>query len=277
LALGASIAVHAVLLTVRFVDPESFNRVFKDTPLEVILVNSKSNEKSDNATAIAQTALAGGGEASNGRATSPLPPALINDLGETQEDEIAHKLQPLQEQQTLLLSQLKDRVLALAPRDTRQATLQAEDANREEKRRQLVKLLAEIERRIQTENAKPKKRYVSPSTREEAAAVYIDAMSHAIEDRGTSNFPQSGGKKLYGELLMVLTINFDGLVLDTEIHQGSGNATLDRRASSIARASGPFGTFTPAMRRKYDQMVIVYRFKFSRDQTLETKVLGTTP
>ena len=55
IALGVSIAAHALLLTVRFVDPESFNRVFQDTPLEVILVNAKSEEKPDKATAIAQT------------------------------------------------------------------------------------------------------------------------------------------------------------------------------------------------------------------------------
>ena len=62
IALGASVAVHAVLLTVRFVDPEGFNRVFEDTPLEVILVNTKTHEKADKARAIAQTSLAGGGE-----------------------------------------------------------------------------------------------------------------------------------------------------------------------------------------------------------------------
>lgn len=37
LTLGVSIAIHAALLTVRFVAPEQFNRVFQDTPLEVIL------------------------------------------------------------------------------------------------------------------------------------------------------------------------------------------------------------------------------------------------
>ena len=58
IALGASFAVHAVLLTVRFVDPEGFNRVFQDTPLEVILVNARTNEKADKAQAIAQS-LAG--------------------------------------------------------------------------------------------------------------------------------------------------------------------------------------------------------------------------
>ncbi|MBP6851700.1 MAG: energy transducer TonB, partial [Rhodoferax sp.] len=59
LALGASVAVHAALLTVRFVDPEGFNRVFEDTPLEVILVNARTNEKPDKARAIAQASMAG--------------------------------------------------------------------------------------------------------------------------------------------------------------------------------------------------------------------------
>ena len=39
--LGASVAVHAALLTVRLVDPQAFNRVFEDTPLEVVLVNAR--------------------------------------------------------------------------------------------------------------------------------------------------------------------------------------------------------------------------------------------
>ena len=44
LTLGVSLAVHAAILSVRFIDPEGFNRVFQDTPLEVILVNARSNE-----------------------------------------------------------------------------------------------------------------------------------------------------------------------------------------------------------------------------------------
>ena len=59
LALGVSVALHAGVLSVRFIDPEGFNRVFQDTPLEVILVNAKSSEKPDKAQAIAQFSLAG--------------------------------------------------------------------------------------------------------------------------------------------------------------------------------------------------------------------------
>ena len=51
-----------------------------------------------------------------------------------------------------------------------------------------------------------------------------------------------------------------------------GNVTLDRRAQAIARAAGPFGAFSEAMRRKADQIVVVSRFRFTRDETLETKL-----
>jgi protein TonB len=272
IALGVSIAVHAVLLTVRFVDPEAFNRVFEDTPLEVILVNSRSNEKPEKATAIAQASLAGGGDAERGRATSPLPPSALTDVGDAAEEESARKLQSLQEQQSLLLSQVKNQLAALPPRDPRKAAKTAEEVEREEKRRQLINLLAEIERRINKEHARPKKRYISPATREEVYAVYYDALRRAIEDRGTDNFPQSGGKKLYGELTMVVTVNHDGRVVNTEIVESSGNTTLDRRAATIARTAGPFGTFNKAMRRQADQIVVVSRFKFTRDETLEAKV-----
>jgi len=271
-ALGVSIAVHAALLTVRFVDPEAFNRVFEDQPLEVILVNAKSKEKPEKAQAIAQTNLAGGGDVEKGRATSPLPPSAFTDIGDTLEEESARKLQSLQEQQNLLLAQVKSQLAALPPPDPNKLADKSDQAEREEKRRQLIKLLAEIERRNNMENARPKKRYVSPSVREEVYAVYYDQLRQRIEEKGTDNFPQSGGKKLYGELTMIVTINFDGRVIDAEVVQSSGNPVLDKRAQAIARSAGPFGNFNNAMRRQADQILVVSRFKFTRDETLEAKV-----
>lgn len=271
IALGASFAVHAVLLTVRFVDPDGFNRVFQDTPLEVILVNTRTHEKVDKARAIAQTSLAGGGDAAAGRATSPLPPSALTEVGDSAED--AHrKIEAMQEQQTLLLAQVKKMLASLPPPDPRQPSSTPEARAREDRRRQLVKLLAEIERRIAEENARPKKRYISPSTREEVYAVYYDGLRRKIEDKGTHNFPEIAGKKLYGELTMIVTVNFDGKVLDTEVAQTSGSLALDRRAATIARSAGPFGRFSDAMRRKADQIVVVSRFKFTREETLETRL-----
>jgi len=272
IALGVSIAVHAGLLTVRFVDPEGFNRVFKDTPLEVVLVNARTNEKPDKAQAIAQASLAGGGEAAKGRATSPLPPSALTEMGDAAED-AQKKIEAMQEQQMLLLAQVKKMLASMPPPDPKQPTNNPEAQAREDKRKQLVKILAEIEKRIHEENARPKKRYISPATREEVYAIYYDTLRRKIEDRGTQNFPEQAGKKLYGELTMIVTVNFDGKVLGTEVVETSGNLTLDRRAQSIARAAGPFGRFSEAMRRKADQIVVVSRFKFTREAALETRLL----
>ncbi len=272
IALGVSVAVHAVLLTVRFVDPQAFNRVFEDTPLEVILVNARTQERPEKARAIAQASLAGGGDAEKGRATTPLPPSLLSELGDPMEEEAQQRVQSMQEQQAMLLAQIKQQLATMPVPDPRQATDSTEQSQREQRRQQLVRLLGEIEKRINTENARPKKRFISPATREAVFAIYYDALRRSIEDRGTENFPEMGGKKLYGELSMMVTVNFDGRVLATEVVESSGNRNLDRRAEAIARAAGPYGKFSDAMRRQAEQIVVVSRFKFTRDETLQTKL-----
>ena len=271
LTLGVSIAIHAALLTVRFVAPEQFNRVFQDTPLDVILVNAQTQERPEKAQAIAQAALAGGGDAARGRATSPLPYSALTAIGDDFEER-QKKLDAMQEQQTVMLTQLRKQLSSMPQFDPREQSQQQDREQQEQKRKQLIKLLAEIEKRINEENARPKKRYISPATREEVYAVYYDGLRRKVEDKGTENFPEHKGKKLYGELVMVLTVNHDGRVLDTEIVQGSGIPQLDTRAQAIARAAGPFGHFGPAMRAKADQIAVVSRFKFTREQTLETNV-----
>ena len=270
-AFAVSVAVHAVLLTVRFVDPEQFDRVFQDKPLEVILVNAKSNDKPDLAKAIAQASLAGGGDVDKGRATSPLPPSALTSLGDAAE-EAQRQVESLQAEQTLLLAQIRKELATLPAPDPLQSSNTPVAAQREEKRKQLLQILAEIERRVNEENSRPKKRYISPATREEVYAVYYDALRRKIEEKGTVNFPEQAGKKMYGELTMIVTVNFDGRVLATEVVATSGNLTLDRRAQAIVRGTAPFGLFSDAMRRKADQIVVVSRFKFSRDDSLETRL-----
>jgi len=275
IALLVSVGVHAALLTVRFVDPEGFNRIFEDTPLEVILVNSRSAEAPVKAQAIAQAQLAGGGDAERGRATSPLPPSPLVELGNADE-EARKQIEQLQQAQQQLLTQIR-RELALMPTpDPRRDQGAPQERALEERRRQLIQLLAEIEKRINEENARPKKRYISPATQEAVYALYYDGLRRKIEERGTRNFPEYKGRKLYGELTMNVTVDTLGRVVETEVVRASHSPVLDKRAVAIVRAAAPFGPFSQAMRRKADQLVITSRFKFTRDEGLET-TLSTTP
>ncbi|MBP6224127.1 MAG: TonB family protein [Rhizobacter sp.] len=273
IAMLVSVAVHGVLLSVRFVDPERFNRIFEDTPLEVILVNSRSPQAPDLAQAIAQATLAGGGESDRGRATSPLLPSPQAELGDA-EDESRKQIEQLQQTQQQLLTQVRRELAAMPAPETQTEESSAQERAQEEHRRRLVQLLAEIEKRVNEENARPKKRYISPATREAVYAQYYDQLRRKIEERGTRNFPEQGGRKLYGELTMNVTVDAAGRVVETEIVRPSKLPVLDRQAIAIVQAAAPFGAFTAKMRAKADQLVVTSRFRFTREDGLETVPLG---
>lgn len=273
-ALGLSLAVHAGILTLRFVDPEAFERVLADTPLEVILVNARSNEAPVKAQAIAQANLAGGGEAAQGRATSPLAASAEVRLGDTAE-EAQQRIDQMLQEQMQLLAQMR-REAALMPPDSGADQGTPEQRAERERRRQMIKQLAEIEKRINEENARPRKRYVSPATSEAVYALYYDAMRRKIEDRGTRDFPEVQGRKLYGELTMNVTVDAMGRVVEAEVVRPSQSRLLDQRAIAIVRSAAPFGAFTSAMRREADQIVVTSRFRFTREDGFEAKTLGST-
>jgi len=270
LALAVSLLAHAAVLTVQIVHPQGLQRVWHDTPLDVVLVNARAPQAPERAQAIAQANLAGGGEADAGRATSPLPPAVIERSGDALQEQ-QRRLQDMRVQQTRLLAQLRQQVATLAPLNAAQAQADPQALAQEERRLALLKALAEIEQRVNEQNERPRKRYLGPATREAVYAIYYDQLRRRIEDHGTANFPQIQGRKLFGELSMVITVNHDGRVLDTEVVQGSGQPALDSRAEAIVHSLS-FGSFTSAMRRQADQIVVVSRFRFSRDETVQTRV-----
>lgn len=270
-ALGLSVLLHAAVLTVRFVDPEGLRRVFQDNMLNVVLVNARSDEKPEKAQAVAQHNLTGGGQAAGQQiVTSPLPASAREATGDSATDQTRRQIDRLLEQQERLLAQVR-RQLAIMPRlDRHQTDADPQAIAQEERRQQLEKLLAAIEKRVQEENSRPRKRYLSPATLGVTYAAYYDDMRRKIEAVGTANFPHAAGRKLYGELLMALLINHDGRILDARVVRSSGNRMLDRLAEAIAQKSAPFGSFTPAMRKDTDQFDVTAHFRFTHEQTLET-------
>ena len=275
-ALGLSVLIHAALLTFKIAAPDAFNRVFNDAALDVILVNTKAqDDPPDKAQVIAQTQLAGGGELEKGFSASPLPAAASNNDG-TSADNLQKQLSAMQQQQSALLTQVRKLLSQLPP--PRPHSNEPADNETEQKRRQLLKLLGSIEERINQESARPRKHYISPATQEAAYAQYYDAIRRKVEQQGTLNFPQVGGQKLYGELVMVMTVMNSGQLISTEIAQNSGQPELDRRAQAIVAAAAPFGSFTASMAKQADQLVVVSRFVFTRDNELHTDTSqGTRP
>lgn len=279
-ALFVSVVIHGALLSLRIAAPERFDRLFSDSPLEVILVNTRAHAtRPQKVQALAQAQLAGGGDAQSGHTTSPVPTANMSAQGEIAES-LQNQLAAMRRQQSVLLTQVKKLVAqmpVMQPNETKEAQKEVE-----KKRSQLLKLLAEIEERINQENEHPRKHYLSPATKEVAYALYYDSLRRKIEDRGTRYFPENqNGEKLYGQLTLMITIDSQGRVVSTQaIQRSSSNAhltELERHAQAIVMHASPFGNFTAAMRQQADQLVVVSRFIFSRDNTLHTRSNETPP
>jgi protein TonB len=150
------------------------------------------------------------------------------------------------------------------------ARAEASDAASRAEEAEKIRLLeAEIEKRIEQLNRKPKRTVITPSTREVEYAIYYTSVQRKIEQIGTLNFPKKNGQKLYGELVASIPIFHDGTIYEKEggpkIEHSSGDPDLDRAALRIIRRAAPFGAFPKAMRStgRDDVWQLVTRFNFT--------------
>ena len=286
IAIAVSVLVHGSLLAVRFAAPDTFRFKATDPGLEVILVNAKHDRKPVKAQALAQANLDGGGNADDGRAKSPLP-----DLGKSEDGDsikaTRRRLAQLEEQQQKMMSQVvKSTPFSVAPLIEKDrpadAPLPPDGVDKTASAKSLARMEAEIAKNIEDYNKRPKKTYISPSTREVGYAMYFDTVRKRIEQIGTLNFPRKNGKKLYGELILSISIYQDGSLYKEDgdngvvIDRSSGNTELDTAAKNIVRRSAPFGVFAKSMRStdKNDVWIMTTSFKFTRDDALEATMRG---
>jgi len=273
-ALGMSMVLHAGLLTLKWASPATFDRIFETNTLEVVLVNSRSKNAPDTPLALAQVNLAGGGQVpGSSLQTSPYS-AQTADANTPDLQQVEQKIEVLKNEQQRLVQQLKQELFQLSAHSPLQNHEDKSADALTERKKELTHQLAQIEKQSQALQAGPKKRYIGPASKEVSFARYYDKMRRTIELTGTENFPQAGGQKLYGQLTMVITLDKQGRVLNTEVASGSGQLALDQRAQAIVRGASPFGAFTTEMNKQADQLVVVTRFQFARDETLETKMLA---
>ena len=283
IAVVISVLLHGLLLAVRFSAPEPVRFKPVDPGLEVILVNARHEKKPVKAEALAQANLDGGGNADAGRAKSPLPNLKKSEDGDNVKAARRRVAELEQQQKVLAQDAKKTRTSApkTTPQDSPNPTSPTPAApDEQENSRALARAEAEISRQIEDYNKRPRKTQITPSTREVGYAMYYSQLQKRIENIGTLNFPQQNGKKLYGELVIYIPVFQDGTIYDKEggprVERPSGNPALDEAALRIVRRAAPFGRFPDNMRTtgKDDVWEIITRFKFTRDDAVQTELRG---
>jgi protein TonB len=283
-ALTVSALGHFIILVgIGIAAPDAFKFKPTDPGLEVILVNGKHDRKPVHAEALAQADLDGGGNADDGRAKSPLPDMHRTEEGDSLEVQRRRQAE-LEELQDKLLSQAnKTTPLAVKPdKNTPDEADKVDGTDNADKDKVFSSQVAELEKRREEYNKRPRKTQITPSTKRVEYAMYYKAMQNKIEKIGTLNFPQKDGKPMHGELVIYIPIFQDGTIYEKEggprVEKSSGIAALDEAALRIVRRAAPFAKFQANMRStdKDDVWEVITRFKFTREEELETELRGGT-
>jgi protein TonB len=269
LALGASILLHAVALSIHFKLPDVIRDKYGSLPLDVVLVNSKTKASPANADVLAQANLDGGGNTDeNRRAKTPLPVLKEAELG-ADAKRAAQRVQEMEAQQLKMMTQLQsaksaastEQAKAAPETETPQALTSGQDLATSALA--IARLEAQISRQREEYNKRPKKEFVGSRAREFRFAQYVEDWRQKVERVGNLNYPDSARGRVYGSLILSVSIRADGNLDSVEVQRSSGHQILDRAAERIVKMAAPYASFPANISRDTDVLVITRTWTFA--------------
>ncbi|MEE9580072.1 MAG: TonB family protein [Nitrosomonadaceae bacterium] len=277
-AILVSVIFHAVVLfgiTFKLPTPKFDNAV---TPLEVVLVNSKSTSKPHKANALAQANLDGGGNTDDNRRAKtpfPLPPKHRQSIDVTKANQ---KTKQLEQEAKRLMTAVNSK------QNIHQSNSRLEKSKQGKKipnasdllqrSREIIRLEAQIAKDYEAYQKRPKRKFIGARTKEYRFARYVEDWRVKVERIGNLNYPEAAKRdRLYGNLQLTVGIMADGNLESVEINRSSGQKILDAAAIRIVKLAGQngFAPFPPDIRRDTDILHITRTWVFTRSDELMSK------
>ena len=268
-----SALVHALVLfgvTFQLPDPAVLKNIAQ--PMEVVLVNAKTTAKPRQADAYAQHNLDGGGNTDEKRrARSPLPVARErasgNDVTLAQS-----RVRQLEREAKQLMTQAKPAPTTVPAAPTQpQPAPQAESppapnaADIMQRSLEIARLEAQISRDWDSYQKRPRRRFVGARTQEFRFARYVEDWRLKMERVGELNYPQAArDQRIYGSLVVTVSIKADGTLEKVEINRPSGQKVLDEAAARIVKLAAPFSPFPADISKDTDILSITRTWTFTR-------------
>jgi protein TonB len=271
LALIVSLLLHGALLSIHFKLPEMLAKA-SENALEVILVNSKSPNKTVKAQAKAQNNLDGGGNTEEDRrAKTPLPPSKRDVTGD-ELIETRKRIAELEAQSREVLTQLTSNRSVSNEKhkvDATPAPTQAiNGADLASTALAIARIEGQISRQLEDYNQRPRKKFLGARTEEYRFAQYVEDWRQKIERVGNLNYPEAARGKAYGSLVLTVIIRASGDVERVEINRSSGNQILDNAARRIVLLASPYAAFPASITRDTDVLEITRTWTFTNSDRL---------
>ena len=273
-ALAFSVLLHAVVLSIHFKLPEIIRDKYMAPPLDVVLVNSKTRAKPIKADVLAQANLDGGGNTDeNRRAKTPLPVLKEAQPG-ADAKRAARRVKELEAQQSRMMTQVQAprNVAAAEPPKPASAAetprIDVSGQNLATSALAIARMEAQISRQLEEYNKRPKKEFVGSRAREYRFAQYAEDWRLKVERVGNLNYPEDARGRVYGSLILIVSIRADGNLESIEVKQSSGHQILDRAAERIVKMAAPYASFPANVKRDTDILVITRTWTFARGDKL---------
>ncbi|WP_200250462.1 TonB family protein [Thiococcus pfennigii] len=117
----------------------------------------------------------------------------------------------------------------------------------------------------------PRRKAISASTREYKYASYLEAWRRKVERIGNLNYPEiAKERKLYGNLILLVSVRADGEVMAVRVVRSSGHPELDQAAVRIVELAAPFAPFPPDIRTETDVLDITRTWQFLHGNRLDS-------
>lgn len=127
---------------------------------------------------------------------------------------------------------------------------------------EMARLAAEIERDSAAYAKRPRRKFISASTREYAYAAYMRAWVARVERIGNLNYPaEARNQALTGNLVLTVAVRRDGSIERIDIIQPSGQRVLDEAAMRIVRLAAPFAPL-PEAKEDIDVLHVTRTWQF---------------
>ncbi len=267
---GLSLTLHAVLLSIHFVmpDPDKFKR----QELEVVLVNSRHAQRPDKADVLAQTNLdAGGTGDKSGRMATPLPPQERSRVGDGLV-EAQRRSEQQQAPQMQVMTGPKGRPTQVDAQQVNPTDAPSPVSGYDllDSSAAVARIEAQINKDLVDYAARPRKKFIGARASEYRFAQYEEGWRQKVLRIGNLNYPPEARGKLYGSLLISITIRADGSVRAVEIQRPSGNKILDDAAIRTVQLASPFAAFPADIRKDTDEIVITRTWSFTKGDTIKT-------
>jgi len=112
-------------------------------------------------------------------------------------------------------------------------------------------------------------RVISSQTKERDYQSYFQSWKNKVEKIGALNYPKAARSGINETLIMTVTLNQLGEVINIQINKSSGVKDLDDAAENIVRLGSPYAPFPESIKEKLDTLQIrrVWRFSNSLGDT----------